>query len=89
MKPGMRQPKNVSGLTSNQFEIVIMHQSALITVSLNKCSLIHVQIKHSLAYLQDIIPTLAGGSVYYLPKYELNLVDTLENALFIHALHYM
>ena len=42
----------------------------------------HVQIKHSLAHLQDLIPTLAGFM-------QLNLVDVLENALFVHAFGYM
>ena len=58
---GRRAP----GLTSSQFEIVIMHQSTLITVNSNTYSLVYVQIKHSLAYLQDPILTLAGGSAYY------------------------
>ena len=51
----------------------------------------HVQIKDSLAHLQDLIPTLAGVIVYilYQPKYELNLVDMLENALFVPAFDYM
>ena len=34
-----------------------MHQP--VTVA-NPCSQMHVQIKHSLAHLQDLIPTLAG-----------------------------
>ena len=32
----------------------------LVTVSLNTCSQMNVQMKHSLAHLQDLIPTLAG-----------------------------
>ena len=31
-----------------------------VTVSSNMCSQMHVQIKHSLAHLQDLIPTLAS-----------------------------
>ena len=34
-----------------------MHQP--VTVS-SKCSQMHVQMKYSLAHLQDLIPTLAG-----------------------------
>ena len=51
----------------------------------------HVQIKHSLAHLQDLIPTLAGDMMYvlYHPKKGLNLVDVLENALFVHAFDYI
>ena len=42
----------------------------------------HVQIKHFLAtHLQDLIPTLAGMKK--------NLVDVLENALFVHAFGYV
>ena len=32
----------------------------LVTVSLNTCSKMHTQIKHSPAHLQDEIPALAG-----------------------------
>ena len=39
-----------------------MHQP--ITVSLNTYSQMHVQIKHSLAHLQDFIPTLADLFAY-------------------------
>ena len=53
----------------------------------------HVQIKHSLEHLQDLIPTLAGVIAYihilYQAKYGLNLVDVLGNALFVHAFNYM
>ena len=35
-----------------------------ITVSSNTCSLTHVQTKHSLAHLQDLLPTLAGNITY-------------------------
>ena len=48
----------------------------------------HVQIKHSLAHLQDLIPTLAGEKYIFKthqPKYRLNLADVLENASFVHA----
>ena len=49
--------------TSSQLELVrnsyvtTMHQP--ITDSSNICSQMHVQIQHSLAYLQDLNPTLA------------------------------
>ena len=50
--------------------VIIMYQR--ITVSSNTCSLMHVQINHSVAHLQDLIPTLAGVIVYsyvlYQPK---------------------
>ena len=46
----------------------------------------HVQIKHSLAHLQDLIPTLAD--IKYISD-NTNLVDVLENALFVHAFGYM
>ena len=52
--------------TSSQIEparnshVTIMHQ--IITISSNTCSQMHVHIKHSLAYLQDLILTLAGVS---------------------------
>ena len=43
----------------DQLEILsYMHQPE--TVSSNTCSQMYVQIKHSLAHLQDLIPTLAG-----------------------------
>ena len=38
--------------------VTIIHQP--VTVSLNTCAQMHVQIRHSLAHLQDLIPTLAG-----------------------------
>ena len=44
-----------------------MDQPVLATVSSNTCSQIHVQIKHSLAYLQDLVPTLAG--IKYIRKH--------------------
>ena len=37
---------------------ILMHQP--VTVSSNACSQMHVQIKRFLAYLQDLIPTLAN-----------------------------
>ena len=41
-------------------------------------------IIYSLAYLQDLIPILAG--IKYITKTQgLNLVDMLENPLFVHA----
>ena len=43
----------------NQLETLsYMHQPE--TASSNTCSQMYVQIKHSLAHLQDLIPTLAG-----------------------------
>ena len=48
----------------------------------------HVQIKHSLAHIQDLIPILAGINYTcktHQPKWGLNLVYVLENALFVHA----
>ena len=47
----------------DQLEILsYMHQPE--TVSSNTCSQVHVQIKHFLAHLQDLIPTLAGVITY-------------------------
>ena len=39
------------------------------------------------SHLQDLIPTLAGIFIYmFIPaKVRLNLVDVLENALFVHV----
>ena len=45
--------------TLSYMYVAIMHHP--VTVSLNTCSLTHVQIKHSLAHLQD---TLAGVISY-------------------------
>ena len=50
----------------------------------------NVQTKHSLVHLQDLIPTLAGvfyiyTCILYQPKWRLNLVDVLENVLFVQA----
>ena len=48
----------------DQFEmlsyVTIMHQPVTFSSSMQT----HVQIKHSLGYLQDLIPTLAGLIVY-------------------------
>ena len=50
--------------TSSQIEparnshVTIMHQ--LVTISSNTCSQMHVRMKYSLAYLQDLILTLVG-----------------------------
>ena len=41
---------------------------------------LHVQIKHSLAHLQDL-----GWCYHLYILVGLNLVDVLENALFVHA----
>ena len=38
--------------------VIVMHQS--IMVSSTACSLVHVQIKHPLAHLHDLIPTYFG-----------------------------
>ena len=40
----------------------LMHQP--VTVSSNARSQMHVQIKHFLAYLQDLIPTVANIKIY-------------------------
>ena len=53
-----------------------MHHPVLATVITQ--SQMHVQIKHSLAHLQDLITTLAD-------KVVINLVDVLDNALFVHV----
>ena len=49
----------------------------------------YVQIKHSLAHLQDLIPTLAGVIAYthilYQPKYGLNLVCRCARECFIYT----
>ena len=58
----------------------------IVTVSSNTCSQTYVQMKHSLAHLQDLIPTLAG--VIYTSQ-SLNLVDVLKNALFVHTFGYV
>ena len=71
--------------TSKQLEPVTdkkylhMHQPVLATVMTQ----LHVQIKNSLAHLQDLISALAG--IKYIckvhqPKQGLNLADVLENA---------
>ena len=39
--------------------VAIMHQPVTVSSSMYSSSQMHVQIKHSLAYLQDLIPTLA------------------------------
>ena len=44
------------------FKIALMYYPELATVSTNTCSQIHVHIKHFLAYLHYLIPTLAGKS---------------------------
>ena len=38
--------------------VTIMHQP--VTVGSDSCNQIYIQIKHFLAYLQDLIPTLAA-----------------------------
>ena len=53
--------------TSSQLEpmrnsyVAIMHLPVIVSQT---CSQMHVQIKHSLAHLQDKIPTLAGVITY-------------------------
>ena len=53
----------------------------------------YVQIKHSLAYLQDLIPTSDGVITYiFYTSQSRDLIlhiDVLENALFVHAFGYM
>ena len=50
--------------------VTIMHQPVSATASSNACSQMYAQIKHSLAHLQDLIPTFAGVyiCVLYQPK---------------------
>ena len=47
--------KSKKQVASIQLEIAILHQPALATVSSNIFSKMHVQIKYSLAYLQDLV----------------------------------
>ena len=41
----------------NSYSVAIIYQPALATVGSTICSQMHVQIMHSLAYLQDLITT--------------------------------
>ena len=73
--------------TSNQLKPVTRNISCIgyTVISQNQ---MHVQIKHSVSHLQGLIPTLAGVFCIYIlyqPKQGLNLVDVLENALFVYA----
>ena len=72
--------------------VTTIHQP--VTVSSNTCSQTNVQIKHSLAHLQDLISTLGGVNAYMFYTSQsrlngLNLVNVLENALFVHSFGYM
>ena len=50
----------------------------------------HVQIKHSLAYLQDLIPSLSDVfTPVCFAKVGINLVDMLENAIFVQTFGYI
>ena len=42
--------------------VTVIHQAALVTISSNICSQMHVQIKYSISHLQDLIPTVASTS---------------------------
>ena len=63
------------------------------TVSSNTFRQVHIQLKHSLAHLQDLANPYFGWcaciNILYQPKQELNLVDMLENAFFVYAFGYM
>ena len=56
-------------------------------VSSNTCSQMHVQIKHSLAHLQDLMPTLAG--IITLAKVGIEYVDVATRKCFVHMFGYM
>ena len=51
--------------TSNQLEPVISNISCIGYTVISQ-SQMHAQIKHSVAHLQDLIPTLAGVFLYSL-----------------------
>ena len=51
----------------DQLEILNYYKHEPETVSSNTCSQTYVQIKHSLAHLEDLIPTLAGVIGYISP----------------------
>ena len=63
--------KQVTNVNSNQLEIAICNYvrsynaPAYIQLLAQTRSQIHVQIKHSLAHLQDLIPTLALAGIKY------------------------
>ena len=65
-----------------------MNQPELATLSSKICSQMHIQIMHSLAHLQDLIPTFGWYKIYISQSRDkLNLVDMLdilENTLFMH-----
>ena len=63
-KPGMRWPQQVTNLNQSLTRnIYPMHHPVLATVITQ--SQVHIQRKHSLVHLQDLIPTLAA--VLYQP----------------------
>ena len=84
--------KKEIGLQYNN-QLAIVYQPALATVSLTTYSQTHIQMIHALVYLQDFITTLAGVFAYIfytnLRKQSLNIVDMLENALFVYAFDYI
>ena len=62
-----------------------MHQPVLATVSSNTCNQMHVQIKHSLAHLQNLISTFTGMFAYVFYQAKQGYIYMLENTLFVHA----
>ena len=57
MKREAKITVKVAKETHSQLEIDIMYQLALTTNSSNTCSQMHIQIKHYLTHLQDLIFT--------------------------------
>ena len=83
------------GNTSSQLKPIIRNIYAPACIGYcyksNTSSQVHVQTKHSLAHLQDLT-TFADMfciHILYQPKQELNLMDVLYNAIFVHAFGYM
>ena len=68
--------------------MVIIHQPALATVHSTIYSQMHVQIKYSLAYLQDLILTLADMFAYCFTPVNVRIKScryAREECLFVHA----
>ena len=59
-----RRDRNKRKETSGQLETAIIHQPALVTNSLNICSQIDLQLKHSLE--QDLIPSFTDLFCYFI-----------------------
>ena len=66
MWSGQNPTGQTVGSGPGQLGIAIIHQPASVCVSLKMCSQMHVHIKHSVAYIQDIISTLAGVFAHYI-----------------------